>query len=79
MIYIHFGAGAGRRPVLWAFGWQGGQTELITSRTMTMTIEIIQLTAQIQQWLNHRVARHLAAQAAKFSRGQDADHHTVNA
>jgi len=44
-----------------------------------MTIEIIQLTAQIQQWLNHRVARHLAAQAAKFSRGHDADNQTVNA
>ncbi|WP_283807898.1 hypothetical protein [Bradyrhizobium macuxiense] len=44
-----------------------------------MTLEIIQLTAQIQQWLNQRVARHLAAQAAKFSRGQDSDNQTVNA
>lgn len=44
-----------------------------------MTIEIFQLTAQIQQWLNLRVARHLAAQAAKFTRGQDSDNRTVNA
>ena len=29
-----------------------------------MTIEILYLTAQIQRWLNVRVARHLAAQAA---------------
>ena len=28
-----------------------------------MTIEILYLTAQIQRWLNGRVARHLAAQA----------------
>jgi hypothetical protein len=32
-----------------------------------MTIEIFYLTAQIQRWLNARVARHLAAQAAKFT------------
>jgi hypothetical protein len=32
-----------------------------------MTIEIIYLTTQIQRWLNERVARHLAAQAAKLS------------
>lgn len=33
-----------------------------------MTIlEIIQLTAQIQRWLDARVARHLAAQAEKIS------------
>ena len=44
-----------------------------------MTIEIIHLTTQIQQWLNLRVARHLAAQAAKFTRGQDSDNQTVNA
>ncbi|QPF82689.1 hypothetical protein IC762_23470 [Bradyrhizobium genosp. L] len=45
-----------------------------------MTIEIFQLTAQIQQWLNLRVARHLAAQAAKFSRGTDGETQTtVNA
>jgi hypothetical protein len=33
-----------------------------------MTIEIFQLTAQIQHWLNVRVARHLAAQAARLVR-----------
>jgi hypothetical protein len=33
-----------------------------------MTIEILHLAAQIHQWLNRRVARHLAAQAAKFNR-----------
>ncbi len=32
-----------------------------------MTIEIIYLTAQIHRWLNQRVARHLAAQAAKLT------------
>ena len=30
-----------------------------------MTIEIIHLTAQIQRWLNTRVARHLEAQAER--------------
>ena len=33
-----------------------------------MTIEILHLTAQIQRWLNMRVARHLAAQAEKLVR-----------
>ena len=33
-----------------------------------MTIEIVYLTAQIQRWLNLQVARHLEAQAAKFTR-----------
>ena len=37
-------------------------------RTYTMTIEIIHLTAQIQRWLNMRVARHLAAQAERLAR-----------
>jgi hypothetical protein len=32
-----------------------------------MTIEIFYLTAQIQRWINERVARHLAAQAAKLT------------
>lgn len=31
-----------------------------------MTIEIIQLTTQIQLWLNRQVARHLAAQAQRL-------------
>jgi hypothetical protein len=33
-----------------------------------MTIEIINLTARIHQWLNMQVARHLAAQAEKLAR-----------
>ena len=37
-------------------------------RTIAMTIEILHLTAQIQRWINARVARHLAAQAARLSR-----------
>jgi hypothetical protein len=32
-----------------------------------MAIEIFYLTARIQHWLNVRVARHLAAQAAKLT------------
>jgi hypothetical protein len=32
-----------------------------------MTIEILYLTTQIQRWLNERVARHIAVQAAKLS------------
>jgi len=35
---------------------------------LAMTIEIIYLTAQIQRWINLRVARHLAATAEKLSR-----------
>jgi hypothetical protein len=31
-----------------------------------MTIEIFYLTAQMQRWLNFKVARHLEAQAAKL-------------
>jgi hypothetical protein len=31
-----------------------------------MTIEILYLTTQIQRWLNDRIARYLAAQAAKL-------------
>jgi hypothetical protein len=33
----------------------------------TMAIEILYLTTQIQRWINERVARHLAAQAAKLT------------
>ena len=33
-----------------------------------MTIEILYLTAQIQRWINMRVARHLAAQAERLAR-----------
>jgi hypothetical protein len=38
------------------------------NRTTAMTIEIFYLTAQIQRWLNARVARHLAAQAERLAR-----------
>lgn len=31
-----------------------------------MTIEVFYLTAQLNRWLNARVARHLEAQAARF-------------
>ncbi len=33
-----------------------------------MTTEILNLTTQFQRWLNERVARHLADQAAKLAR-----------
>jgi hypothetical protein len=33
-----------------------------------MTIEFLNLAAQIHRWLDRRVARHLAAQAAKLAR-----------
>jgi hypothetical protein len=33
-----------------------------------MTTEIIYFTALVHDWLNLRVARHLAAQAAKLAR-----------
>jgi hypothetical protein len=33
-----------------------------------MTIELLYLTAQIHNWLNDRVARHLAAQAKWLTR-----------
>jgi hypothetical protein len=33
-----------------------------------MTIEILYFTAQIRNWINVRIARHLAAQAEKLSR-----------
>lgn len=38
------------------------------SEDFAMTIEIMHLTAQIQRWLNARVASHLAAQAEKLAR-----------
>jgi hypothetical protein len=50
---------------------QPGEPQLRRSgnctRNFTMTIEILYLTAQIQRWLNMRVARHLAAQAEKLA------------
>jgi len=36
-------------------------------RNTAMTLGIVHLTAQIQNWLNVQVARHLAAQAARLT------------
>jgi hypothetical protein len=33
-----------------------------------MTIEILHLAAQLQHWINRRIARHLAEQAQRLSR-----------
>jgi hypothetical protein len=33
-----------------------------------MTIEILHLSAQIQHWINQRIARHLAEQAERLAR-----------
>jgi hypothetical protein len=33
-----------------------------------MTYEILHLTAQIQRWLNRRIAEHLAEQAERLAR-----------
>jgi hypothetical protein len=50
----------------------GGLTASAASQAphedFAMTIEILYLTAQIQRWLNARVARHLAAQAERLAR-----------
>jgi hypothetical protein len=35
---------------------------------IAMTLEILHLTAQIQRWLNRRIARHLAEQAERLAR-----------
>ena len=40
----------------------------VFSEDFAMTVEIFYLTAQLQRWLNMRVARHLAAQAEKLTR-----------
>jgi hypothetical protein len=53
----------GRHPGLLAELVTWGLTE-----DFAMTIEILHLTAQIQRWLNARVARHLAAQAERLAR-----------
>jgi hypothetical protein len=33
-----------------------------------MTFELFHFTAQIQSWLNQRIARHLASQAERLAR-----------
>jgi hypothetical protein len=54
----------------WASRWLVGRLPVSPglAEDLAMTIEIFNLTAQIQRWLNIRVARHLEAQAAKFAR-----------
>jgi hypothetical protein len=44
----------------------GGHKPGLEEEDHPMTIEILYLTAQIQRWINERIARHLAAQAAKL-------------
>ena len=46
--------------------WRPGGHKPGLEEDHAMTIEILYLTAQIQRWLNERIARHLAAQAAKL-------------
>jgi hypothetical protein len=56
-------------PQMGVTGFIGRQT--VSSglqRTTAMAIEIFYLTAQIRNWLNARVARHLAAQAERLAR-----------
>jgi hypothetical protein len=45
----------------------GGKPGPVTG-TKAMTLEILHLTAQIQRWLNQRVAQHLAEQAERLGR-----------
>ena len=63
MCYINLVAGI-RRPV----GLPADQPSASgLAEDTTMAIEIFYLTTQIQRWINERVARHLAAQAAKLT------------
>jgi hypothetical protein len=52
-----------RHPARWPIDREPGLAE-----DFAMTIELFYLTAQIQRWLNQRVARHLAAQAERLTR-----------
>jgi hypothetical protein len=59
---------AGGRRYQASRGLAGDQVQVPDlQRTTPMTIEILYLTAQIHRWLNERVARYLAAEAAKLS------------
>ena len=64
MLYPIPTPGFGVRTVSWTKCHWAGRLE----EDFAMTIEILHLTAQIQRWLNLQVARHLEAQAAKFTR-----------
>jgi hypothetical protein len=46
--------------------WRPGGHKPGLEEDHPMTIEILYLTAQLQRWINERIARHLAAQAAKL-------------
>ncbi len=59
------GAGSFDLAALGPTGWLWRASEL--QRNTVMTIQILHLTTQIQNWLNVQVARHLATQAAKLS------------
>jgi len=56
--------------LLKASPWLAGRSTASPGRAedYAMTIEILYLTHQLQRWINRRVARHLAAQAARLSR-----------
>jgi hypothetical protein len=57
---------AGAMPIFGVVGFGGRKPRAGAKRTYAMTVEILYLTAQLQRWLNERIARHLAAQAAKL-------------
>jgi hypothetical protein len=56
---------AGCWGVSWLAAPAAGQA---MQEDFAMTIQILFLTAQIQRWVNMRVARHLAARAEKLAR-----------
>jgi hypothetical protein len=62
MSYIAFDANTEASPV----SRTGGNRAI--HGDFAMTIEILHLTAQIQSWLNRRIARHLEEQAERLAR-----------
>jgi hypothetical protein len=62
-IYIAPDAITGRRP-----GLRQGRQVREGTRSKAMTIEILHLSAQIQRWINQRIARNLAEQAERLAR-----------
>ena len=61
--YIRVGVITEALPVRGRTGGQRGMYE-----DFAMTFEIMNLTAQIQLWLNRRIAQHLAEQAERLAR-----------
>ena len=61
MRYIGHDADEGRLRT-----WRPGGHKPGLEEDHPMTIEILYLTTQLQRWLNERIARYLAAQAAKL-------------